>query len=1017
MLLPTFSSRFRRALLFSALFTSLILRATTATSLSSFGGEEEPAVIYFPDTHTFVSDSYVNITDLGGGVFQMLLRYSPTQWDGDRTTSNTDRGRAEIKTLGAHQFIHDTFEYATTWRTNPEFVGSGAFCHITQLKPVDGVEGSSGSPLITTSIFSGTSSAAVRYASSSFSPANVFSPIVVRNITWAPATWLAETIRVRTTADGENTGQVVVSLNGDSFQGVTNVEVCRPSSTEYYPKWGLYRGTSVTSGFSPNDYIQHSNVSATLTSVTQDPAFSPAAGSYSAAQTVTITSGTSGASIRYTTDGSTPSETAGTLYSGPVTISTSATLKAIAYSSSLPDSNVTSATYTIGSTIISFEAESLGRTSTGAGTSVQTDVNTSGGKWISLDANGAGQYVEYTLPNIPAGVYSLQMSYKTNNNRGMLQLAIDGTDLGDVLDQYKPTPSIYPTQTFGVVTFTSASDHIVRLTVTGKNSASKGFGLSADKFFLVAIPDTTPPVLTLPADIITEAADEDGAIVNFSASANDDRDGNIPVTLIPASGSTFPLGTTTVTATATDAAGNKTTGSFTVTVRDTTPPILIPPDNVTLEATGPSGAVATFTGDAIDTVDGTVPVVFSIPSGSTFPLGTTTVMATATDASGNKATKAFTVTVRDTIPPVLTLPPSLTLEATGPGGAIALFAATATDIVDGTVPVVFSVPSGIIFPLGTTIVTATATDAAGNKASGAFTITVRDTIPPVLALPAGLVLEATGPAGAVATFTASASDIVDGAVPVTFNIASGSTFPLGTTTVMATAADAAGNMTAGSFTVTVRDTTPPILTLPANLVLEATGPAGAIATFTASASDIVDGIVPVTLSLPSGSIFPLGTTTVTATTTDAAGNRTTGAFTITVRDTTPPLIKSLRPSIKTLWPPNHQMVPVRIFADVHDLVDPRPVTRIIFVTSNEPVMDRHDDHDSRHDHDDRDGRRDRDDGPDWKITGDLTLLLRAERSDSGHGRIYTITVESRDASGNASTKTVTVDVPKRWDNN
>src|SRR5262249_39615431 len=150
-----------------------------ATSLSDFGGIEEPQVIYHPGTGTFTTDSFVNITDLGGGTFQMLLRYSPTQWDGDRTTSNNDRQRAEIKTLGAHQLIHQTYDYSTTRRTNPELVGSGDFCHITQLKPVDGVEGSSGAPMITTSIFAGTSSAAIRYASASFSPANVFSPKIV----------------------------------------------------------------------------------------------------------------------------------------------------------------------------------------------------------------------------------------------------------------------------------------------------------------------------------------------------------------------------------------------------------------------------------------------------------------------------------------------------------------------------------------------------------------------------------------------------------------------------------------------------------------------------------------------------------------------------------------------------------------------------------------------------------------------------------------------------------------------
>ena len=337
----------------AALSTHTLFATTTATSLSSFGGIEEPEVIYFPATNTFQSDSYVNITNPSSGVFQVLLRYNTsgtTWWDGDRTTSNTDRQRGEVKTLGNDQLIHQTYDYTTTWKMSPGFVASGAFCHITQLKPVDGVEGSSGAPLITTSLFAGSSTGAVRYASASFSPANVFTPQVVRNLTYSPGTFLAQKIRVTTTADGETTGEVLVSLNGDSFQGVTNVEVCRPSSTEYYPKWGLYRGTSTTSGFGPNDYIQHSNVTTNqVTSIptASAPTFSPAGGTYTSAQTVTITTSTGGATIRYTTDGSTPSETAGTAYSSPVKISATTTLKAIAYESGFTDSAVTSGTYTI----------------------------------------------------------------------------------------------------------------------------------------------------------------------------------------------------------------------------------------------------------------------------------------------------------------------------------------------------------------------------------------------------------------------------------------------------------------------------------------------------------------------------------------------------------------------------------------------------------------------------------------------------------------------------------------------
>jgi hypothetical protein len=77
------------------------------------------------------------------------------------------------------------------------------------------------------------------------------------------------------------------------------------------------------------------------------PSFSPAGGTFTSAQSVTITSVTSGASIRYTTDGSTPTSTTGTLYSSPVAINATTTLKAIAFKSGSTDSTVTSATYTI----------------------------------------------------------------------------------------------------------------------------------------------------------------------------------------------------------------------------------------------------------------------------------------------------------------------------------------------------------------------------------------------------------------------------------------------------------------------------------------------------------------------------------------------------------------------------------------------------------------------------------------------------------------------------------------------
>ena len=164
-----------------------------------------------------------------------------------------------------------------------------------------------------------------------------------------------------------------------------------------------------------------------------------------------------------------------------------------------------------------------------------------------------------------------------------------------------------------------------------------------------------------------------------------------------------------------------------------------------------------------------------------------------------------------------------------------------------------------------------------------------DFTPPVLTLPGDAVLEATGPGGAVATFSATAVDDIDGARPVTCAPVSGSTFALGTTTVICSASDTRGNTASGSFTITVRDTTPPVLTLPGSLILEATSPTGAAATFDAAAVDIVDGALPVACTPPSGATFPLGTTTVTCSSSDRRANTASGGFPVLVRDTTPPM--------------------------------------------------------------------------------------------------------------------------------
>ncbi|HEX9223377.1 MAG TPA: HYR domain-containing protein [Candidatus Acidoferrales bacterium] len=254
---------------------------------------------------------------------------------------------------------------------------------------------------------------------------------------------------------------------------------------------------------------------------------------------------------------------------------------------------------------------------------------------------------------------------------------------------------------------------------------------------------------------------------------------------------------------------------------------------------------------------------------------------------GNIAAYLFLVTSQttSTTPPSLSLPTSITAEATGPSGAAVTFAATATDVVDGTDPVTCSRASGSIFPLGTTTVTCSATDSVGNTSTGSFTVTVADTTPPTLQLPSSIIKEATGPSGAVVSYGASATDNVDGPLPVTCSPASGSTFPLGVTVVTCSATDKAGNTSSGSFIVTVQDTTPPVIAAHPNIVVVATSTTGALVTYTnPTATDLVDGTDPVTCSPASGANFPTGITTVTCKATDAHGNQAATAFTVTVTD-------------------------------------------------------------------------------------------------------------------------------------
>jgi VCBS repeat protein/HYR domain-containing protein len=346
-----------------------------------------------------------------------------------------------------------------------------------------------------------------------------------------------------------------------------------------------------------------------------------------------------------------------------------------------------------------------------------------------------------------------------------------------------------------------------------------------------SVPDTTAPTITIPSDMVIDTTSPGGVPVSYSASVSDDRDHFPSVVCVPPSGSTFLVGLTTVNCSGLDHAGNTSTASFTVRVNllDTTAPVITTPGDIVVDTPSPGGAAVTYAASASDDRDA-APTLNCLPaSGSTFPIGLTTVNCTATDASGNSSSASFKVRVDllDTGAPTITVPANIVRNTSSPAGIAVTYSASAADDHDAAPTLNCVPPSGSNFPVGETQVNCTASDHSGNSSSASFKVTVNlvDTTAPVIKVPGNITVNATSPSGAVVTYSASATDNKDASPSLGCVPASGATFPIGVTLVKCTAKDAAGNSSTASFQVYVKGAPEQLVDLiDSTLALRALGP-------------------------------------------------------------------------------------------------------------------------------------------------------------------------------------------------
>ncbi|MEM6270199.1 MAG: HYR domain-containing protein, partial [Bacteroidota bacterium] len=487
---------------------------------------------------------------------------------------------------------------------------------------------------------------------------------------------------------------------------------------------------------------------------------------------------------------------------------------------------------------------------------------------VQLDANGNGS------------ITAAQVDGGSNDACGIASLAVN--------------PSTFSCANVG--------GNTVTLTVTDNNNNVSTCTAT------ITVQDNVPPIAVCQDVTVQLDASGNGSIT--AAQVDGGSSDNCAIASLAVSPSTFGcsnVGANTVTLTVTDVNNNVSTCTSVVTVEDNVPPIALCQNvTVALDSSGNGSTTAAAVDGGSNDACGIASLSLDITTFGCGDLGPNTVTLTVTDVNNNVSTCTSTVTVIDTIgPPAFVCPPSVTLPAVlnncnaqhvwmDPVVTDNCSQVTVSSASPGASIIKIGNVNIGLFPVGTNVVTVTATDGSQNTTTCTFTVTVEDLQnPTITGCPTGPIVVSTTPGQCFGNPTfgpINASDNCPG-VTLTGTNLSGSNFPVGTTSVTFTATDASNNVSTCSFDVTVNDNEGPT-TVCNNLTVQLNAAGSATITVADVDGGTTDacGLASVTASPLSFNCANVGPNTVTLTATDVNNNTSTCTSTVTVEDITVPTV-------------------------------------------------------------------------------------------------------------------------------